>query len=121
MAKDKIVTVDDGQNLQIVGLRTLAGYPSRAAVAFAAGLSEPTCWRIESGRAAVRAESLAAYAREIGMKPEDLEMLRQSSPHMEARVVVLPPAAWEWLGEQASRSGESTHAFINGLVTMAAS
>lgn len=80
-------------NFYLVGLRILAGHASRAAVAAASGLSEPTCWRIESaGGPEVSPDSLAAYAAAVGVDPDDLAALRSGDKVVAARVIRRMPS-----------------------------
>jgi|GEM_PF-4714846 len=100
-------------NPQLVALRTLGGYPTRSAVARAAGISDATCGRIETGDRAVRLESLGAYARVLGIELDELAMLRQPAGQgqlfLSARVVVLPVAVWEEVDAQANCRSEAFH------------
>lgn len=109
-------------NLQLIGLRTLAGYASRAAVAKAAGLSEPTCWRIETGSMTVRPESLVAYAEKLGIAMDELVMLRQPDNQgqmfLAARVLVLPVVVWGEIDRQAIEGNNTVHSTIARLVVM---
>lgn len=99
------------RNLQLEALRTLRGYPTRISVAKAARVSEPTVWRIETSDRPARPESLTAYAAELGLAVDELQMLRrpaeQAQMFIEARVVILPVETWGILDAAAKEHGES--------------
>lgn len=122
--RKKKLTESEVGNLQLIGLRTLAGYASRAAIAKAIGLSEPTCWRIETGSATVRPESLVVYAQKIGIDLDVLAMLRQPVNQMQmfmvARVLVLPVAVWSEIDRQAVEGSSTIHSTVARLVSMPA-
>lgn len=110
---------DGKDNYQLVGLRVLRGFSSRSAIAEASGLSEPTCWRIENNQP-VRDESLATYAKHLGMATDELALLRQgdkqASLFVSARALVLPVELWERIDSRAKLGMKSNHALVAELL-----